>query len=46
VTGLLLAKGADVNAKDKEGWTPLDAATGHKEIVALIRQHGGKSGQQ
>ncbi len=40
---LLLAKGADVNAKDDGGETPLDAAVnnGHKDVAELLRQHGG-----
>ena len=37
-----LVDGADVNAKDDDGWTPLlDAATfGHKEIVELLITKG------
>ena len=45
IAELLIAKGADVNAKRDYGWTPLmDAARkGHKEIVELLRKHGGKT---
>ena len=37
-----LAAGADVNAKDDDGWTPLHQATdeGHKEIVELLIAKG------
>ena len=36
-----LADGADVNTKDKYGWTPLRyAANGHKEIVRLLIAKG------
>jgi cytohesin len=37
-----LAKGADVNAKDWDGWTSLDNAisNGHKEIVELLIASG------
>ncbi len=40
----LLASKADVNAKDKEGVTPLHFAAGggHKNVAELLRQHGGK----
>ena len=40
--------GTDVNAKDTNEWTPLmDAARkGHKEIVELLRKHGGKTGEE
>ena len=40
-----LAAGADVNAKDKNGKTPLDWAIEFKEteIAELIRKHGGKT---
>ena len=41
---LLLENGADVNAKDKKGWTALKLAThqGHKEIVELLKSYGAK----
>ena len=37
-----IAAGADVNAKDKYGWTPLHSAAfnGHKEIVELLIDNG------
>ena len=46
---LLIANGADVNAKDEDGLTPLDIAThpenpnGTDEIADLLRKHGGKT---
>ena len=40
---LLITKGADVNAKDKGGETPLDMAA-NKETAELLRKHGGKYG--
>ena len=39
-----LAAGADVNAKDKFGKTPLDWADG--ETADLLRKHGGKTGEE
>ncbi len=39
-----LAEGADVNAKNVSGWTPLDSAEG--EIANLLRKHGGKTGEE
>ena len=41
---LLIEKGADVNAKNKNGSTPLRLAEieGFSEIAEYIRQHGGK----
>ncbi|MDB4797316.1 ankyrin repeat domain-containing protein [bacterium] len=36
-----LADGADVNAKDEDGKTPLDYAEG--ETAVLLRKHGGKT---
>ena len=42
--GLLVAKDADVNAKDKDDRMPLWRAKkkGHKETVELLSTHGGK----
>jgi ankyrin repeat protein len=39
---LLVAEGADVGAKDKWGWTPLDSAAeaGHVEIAELLIDKG------
>ena len=42
VAELLIAKGADVNAKNTVGWTPLDRAD-DKETADLLRKHGGKT---
>ena len=43
-----LAAGTDVNAKTATGGTPLDQAIGfkHTEIAALLRKHGGKTGEE
>ena len=47
-----IAAGADVNAKivsgTKQGLTPLDAAneTNHPKTAALLRKHGGKTGEE
>jgi ankyrin repeat protein len=44
VVALLLDKGADVNAKDGKGKTPLRLAEErgvYKELMEVIRQHGG-----
>jgi cytohesin len=46
IVGLLIAKGADVNAKDKKGKTPLDWTGRRREIADLLRQHGGKTGEE
>ena len=45
IAQLLIAKGADVNAKTKRGDTPLDQAIqlNRTEIVDLLREHGGKA---
>ena len=45
---LLIAKGADVNAMDRDVKTPLDLAEGtnNKEIADLLRKHGGKTGAE
>ena len=41
---LLIARGADVNAKSKAGATPLAAAekNGFAETAKLLRQHGAQ----
>ena len=48
ITELLIAKGADVNAKIEDGKTPLDLAIHLKrtEIADLLRKHGGKTGEE
>ena len=46
VVELLIAKGADVNAKPEDGATPLDWAKRHPETAALLRKHGGKTGEE
>jgi len=44
VVQLLLAKGAEVNARKKDGKTALILAVedDHKDIVDLLRAHGAK----
>jgi ankyrin repeat protein len=48
IVELLIAKGADVNARMMNGWTPLDNAIkhNHPEIADLLRKHGGKTGEE
>ena len=42
---ILLAHGADVNAVDQDGMTPMDCAyeKSDKEMIALLAKHGGKA---
>jgi|WetSurMetagenome_2_1015567.scaffolds.fasta_scaffold142261_1 ankyrin repeat protein len=44
VAELLLAKGADVNVKDKDNLTPMHAAAagGHKSVAELLLVHGAE----
>ena len=42
VAKLLIAKGADVNAKDNRDLTPLDWAEDFPEMRDLLRKHGAK----
>ena len=48
IAELLIAKGANVNAKMVDGRTTLDAAIYGKnpETAALLRKHGGKTGEE
>jgi ankyrin repeat protein len=48
VAELLIAKGADVNATTRNGFTPLDTAIRrkHPETADLLRKHGGKTGEE
>jgi ankyrin repeat protein len=44
IVALLVKKGADVNARDKNGWTALKRAQirGSSEIVNILKAHGAK----
>ena len=44
IAALLITEGADVNAKDRNGETPLDWAD--EEIVDLLRRYGGKTAEE
>ena len=52
IVELLISKGADVNPKvdsgRRKGKTPVDAAidTNRAEIIAILRKHGGKTGEE
>ena len=44
IAGLLIARGADVNARDIDGNTPLKIASrrGYAKMVQLLRDHGAQ----
>ena len=44
VVKLLIDKGADINSKNDDGFTPLDMASqeGHNYIVELLKKNGAK----
>ena len=48
VVELFIAEGADVNAKDRVGETPLDFAINENrtETADLLREYGGKTGEE
>jgi ankyrin repeat protein len=48
IAELLIAKGADLNAKNNYGNTPLDLAINldRTGTTDLLRKHGGKTGEE
>ena len=48
IVELLIAKGADVNVINDDGFTPLDWAIDFKEteLTSLLRKHGGKTAEE
>ena len=48
IAELLIAAGADVNAKNKRGSTPLDWAIKRNQLKTadLLRKHSGKTGEK
>jgi ankyrin repeat protein len=48
ITALLIVKGADINAKDSNGKTPLNYVEEEKntDLATLLRKHGGKTGEE
>ena len=48
IAELLIAAGADMNVKNKDGATALDKAIGQNntKIADLLRKHGGKTGDE
>jgi len=48
IAQLLIAKGADVNAEDEDGETPLNRAIKVKQtdLADLLRKHGGKTAEE
>ena len=45
IVQLLINNGADVNVVDEDGEAPLDF-TVNKEIISLLRKHGGKTAEE
>lgn len=48
IVDVLIAKGAEINARDNDGKTSLDEAlgSGRDETAALLSQHGGKTSEE
>ena len=46
VVEILIAAGADVNVKFEDGKTALNWVSSRGEIAALLRKHGGKTGEE
>ena len=46
IAEFLIVKGADVNAKEEDGYTPLDVAKRYPEIADLLRKHGAKTAEE
>ena len=46
IAELLIGEGAEMNAKERDGRTPLDNAINHPETANLLRYHGGKADEE
>jgi ankyrin repeat protein len=46
IVELLLANGADLNAKDDDGKTTLDWVSSRGKMANFLRKHGGKTGDK
>ena len=46
IMDLLVVNGANVNAKDKYGSTPLDRCKSKEDLSNILQKHGGKTSEE